>query len=520
MNTSVKKPIRCAIYTRKSTSEGLDQDFTSLDAQREAAQHYIRSQQAEGWTALPESYDDGGFTGANTERPALQKLLADIRDGRIDCVMVYKVDRLSRSLLDFTYLLELFDQHQVTFVSVTQQFSTNTSMGRLTLNILLSFAQFEREMISERTKDKMAAARKKGKWVGGRPVLGYDPNRNTRQLVVNEQEAVLVREIFELYLTERSLLKVTRRLNAQDRQIKAYITKSGKQLGGGRFKTTDVQYLLKNYLYIGQVRYQGQSYPGEHPAIISESLFERVQALLAENRIARSTITNTKCLGLLSKRIYCRACQSIMVHTYSSKGTRRWRYYVCSSAQKRGYDTCPTRSVNAQAMEEVVVTSLRQLARNPAQQLEALAELNQGLASERKALLAQQHELEAVIPKLTSRLEALKSQQADPATRAEIKRLATELQDKEPLLSHLRTRLIQIDEQQLAQKELEQALDITSTAWETLFPQAKRQVLELLLDRVDYDARDQKLGVMLSTRGVQVLQERLEASNGREHGAR
>ena len=183
-----KPSIRCAIYTRKSTSEGLDQDFTSLDAQREAAQHYIASQKTEGWMVLPDRYDDGGFTGANLERPALKKLLSDIREGRIDCVVVYKVDRLSRSLLDFTRVLGLFDQQSVAFVSVTQSFNTNTSMGRLTLNILLSFAQFERELISERTKDKMAAARKKGKWVGGAPILGYDvdpPGADTVNLQAN-----------------------------------------------------------------------------------------------------------------------------------------------------------------------------------------------------------------------------------------------------------------------------------------------------------------------------------------------
>lgn len=208
-----EEPIYCAIYTRKSTNEGINQEFTSLDAQREAALNYIASQKNEGWTALPQSYDDAGCTGANLDRPAMQKLLADIKDGvtcpersrRIDCVVVYKVDRLSRSLMDFAKLLEFFEKYNVAFVSITQHFNTQTSMGRLTLNILLSFAQFEREMISERTKDKMGAARMKGKWLGGRPPIGYDFNRESRKLAANKKEAELIRCIFRLYLENNSL---------------------------------------------------------------------------------------------------------------------------------------------------------------------------------------------------------------------------------------------------------------------------------------------------------------------------
>jgi site-specific DNA recombinase len=209
-----KKWINCAIYTRKSTSEGLEQEFTSLDNQRESAESYIASQKHEGWLLLPDRYDDGGFTGANIERPALTKLLSDIKEGKINCVVVYKVDRLSRSLMDFAQLLEFFEQHKVTFVSVTQQFNTNTSMGRLTLNILLSFAQFEREIISERTRDKMGAARKRGQWLGGRPPFGYSVNpEDKKKLIVNPEEAAVVKEIFKLYLEGNSLMRVAQIFN-------------------------------------------------------------------------------------------------------------------------------------------------------------------------------------------------------------------------------------------------------------------------------------------------------------------
>src|SRR3989338_5762632 len=248
-----KKWVNCAIYTRKSTTEGLDQDFTSLDNQRESAENYIASQKHEGWIALPDCYDDGGFTGANIERPALQKLLNDIKEGKINCVVVYKVDRLSRSLLDFSQLLEFFEKNNIAFVSVTQQFNTNTSMGRLTLNILLSFAQFEREIISERTRDKLGAARKRGQWLGGRPPFGYDREKDSKKLVVNPEDKKLVQEIFELYLQGNSLLKVAKILNDQGHRTKFRVTRKGTNYGGKKFGVTQIQHLLKNVLYVGKV---------------------------------------------------------------------------------------------------------------------------------------------------------------------------------------------------------------------------------------------------------------------------
>ncbi|HRQ72369.1 MAG TPA: recombinase family protein, partial [Phycisphaerales bacterium] len=224
--------VRCAIYTRKSTEEGLEQEFNTLDAQRESAEAYIASQKGEGWVALPDRYDDGGFTGGNMERPAVKRLMADIEAGKVDCVVVYKVDRLSRSLMDFARMMETFERKKISFVSVTQQFNTTQSMGRLTLNILLSFAQFEREIISERTRDKIAAARRKGKWSGGRSVLGYDVAPTTKKLVVNRGEGDLVCEIFRMYLERRSLLDVARELNGGSVRTKVVQTRKGKTYGG------------------------------------------------------------------------------------------------------------------------------------------------------------------------------------------------------------------------------------------------------------------------------------------------
>lgn len=247
--------VYCAIYTRKSTSEGLNGDFTSLDNQRESALNYIASQKSQGWSMIPQIYNDGGFTGANIERPALQKLLDDIKGGGINCVVVYKVDRLSRSLTDFARLLEFFDQHNVTFVSVTQHFNTQNSMGRLTLNILLSFAQFEREIISERTKDKMLAARKKGRWLGGNVPLGYDRDKENKALVVNKTEAALVREVFNLYLEKHALLEVVKILNARGLLTKRHSWKADRGMGGKPFEKKDVPYILNNYVYMGKIKY-------------------------------------------------------------------------------------------------------------------------------------------------------------------------------------------------------------------------------------------------------------------------
>lgn len=355
-----KRRIRCAVYTRKSTTEGLDQDFNTLDAQRESCEKYVESQKGEGWTLWPERYDDGGFTGGNTDRPALQKLLGDVQSGKIDAVVVYKVDRLSRSLLDFSRMIELFDRYNVAFVAVTQQFSTNTSMGRLTLNVLLSFAQFEREIISERTRDKMAAARQKGKWLGGFPPLGYDRAPDAKKLVANPEEAKLVCEIFDLYLKHRSILEVVRILNARGATTKRQTSKAGKTSGGSPFRITSVQHLLSNVLYTGHVSQGGKLYPGEHEAVLAEGVFQAAERIRGENRQHRTTQTAKGPPALLKGVLRCRSCGCAMIHTYSQKNGKRYRYYVCTRAQKQGRESCPEPAVNAQSIEEAAVVCLRQ----------------------------------------------------------------------------------------------------------------------------------------------------------------
>jgi site-specific DNA recombinase len=357
--------IRCAIYTRKSTEEGLDSDFNTLDAQRESAEAYIVSQRHEGWIALPQKYDDGGFTGANMERPALKRLLDDVRSGLVNCVVVYKVDRLTRSLLDFARIVEVFDQHGTTFVSVTQQFNTTASLGRLTLNILLSFAQFEREMISERTRDKMSAARRKGKWVGGNPVLGYDVHPDGGSLVVNAEEAARVRTIFELYLRLGSLLPVVTDLNRREWTLKRWTTREGKIVGGKPFTRARLHQLLTNVIYTGQVRHRGEVYPGEHEAIVDRETWEKVHAQLKAHAPSSNRSLRNKHGALLKGIVRCASCNAAMVHTYTQKGTRLCRYYVCVKAHQQGWAQCATRSVSAPELEQAVIDQIRGIGRNP-----------------------------------------------------------------------------------------------------------------------------------------------------------
>jgi site-specific DNA recombinase len=354
-----RRTVRCAVYTRKSTEEGLDQEFNSLQAQREAAEAFIKSQRHLGWTLLPHHYDDGGFTGGNIERPALKRLLEDIDAQHVDCVLVYKVDRLSRSLLDFARLMDQFDQRDVSFVSVTQQFNTTSSLGRLTLNILLSFAQFEREIIGERTRDKMSAARRKGKWVGGIPVLGYDINPLGGRLVINETEAARVREIFGLYAKTRSLATVVAELERRQWIAKSWTTKHGSVRVGSSFTKTTLLRFLTNAIYVGKVEHKGTIYPGEHEPIVEPALWEEINSELRAARRGPNNVIRIKQNALLKGILFCRTCNQPMVPTYTSKGERRYRYYVCRTAQQEGWNACPTKSIGARVIEESIVTQLR-----------------------------------------------------------------------------------------------------------------------------------------------------------------
>jgi len=351
------KRMRCAIYTRKSSEEGLEQAFNSLDAQREACAAFILSQKHEGWTVLRTLYDDGGFSGGTMDRPALQRLLGDISAGKVDVVVVYKIDRLTRSLFDFAKIVEAFDAQGVSFVSITQQFNTTTSMGRLTLNVLLSFAQFEREVAGERIRDKIAASKKRGMWMGGLPSLGYDVKN--RKLVVNEEEAQTVLHMFRWYVELRSVRALQAELDAAEIRSKRRTLANGTPYGGQKLSRGALYLLLQNRIYRGEITHKGNAYPGEHPAIVDQALWDRVQAILAENRVDREVGSYAKQPSLLAGLAFDETGERLTPSHAVKKGTR-YRYYVSRSLiigtarnQSNG------RRIPAANLESLVINRLR-----------------------------------------------------------------------------------------------------------------------------------------------------------------
>jgi site-specific DNA recombinase len=350
------KPVRCAIYTRKSTEHGLELEFNSLDAQRDACESYIKSQASQGWRALPQRYDDPAYSGGNLDRPSLQQLLKDIDAGRIDVVVVYKIDRLTRSLADFAKLVEAFDAKSISFVAVTQQFNTTTSMGRLTLNVLLSFAQFERELSSERVRDKVAASRSKGKWTGGTVPLGYDAK--DKKLIINKAEAETVRYIFKRYLELQSFGKLVEDLDARSIVTKRRDTKVRKYNGGIPFTYGPLAHFLKNRLYIGEIGHKDKWFPGEHAAIVDRKTFEQVQQLLG-SKSAGQKAHRTASEALLMGKLYDDRGNR-MSPSFSTNNGVRYRFYV-SSALLRGRkaEAGAVGRLAAQAIEDAVVQAVR-----------------------------------------------------------------------------------------------------------------------------------------------------------------
>ena len=369
MTAAARRSVRCAIYTRVSTNSGLDQDFNSLDAQYDAAQAYIRSQAHAGWTLVRTRYDDGGFSGGSTDRPALQKLLDDIRAHRINVIVVYKVDRLTRSLADFAKLVELFDTHGVSFVSVTQQFNTTTSMGRLTLNVLLSFAQFEREVTSERIRDKIGASKRKGLWVGGVVPLGYEAK--DRKITVVTDEAKTVRHIFRRYLDLGSLNLLLADLRRTGVKTKLRPLSNGKAIGGIPFTRGSLAALLRNRFYIGEVRYKGEVFPGEQPAILDRALFEAVQTKLDHQRTNHAK-ARQQSQSLLMGRIFDERGNR-MTPSHAVKNGMRYRYYISSVLiQGQPDKAAKLNRVPATEIEKLILSALRKhLAGKPHNQVEA-----------------------------------------------------------------------------------------------------------------------------------------------------
>lgn len=353
--------LKCAIYTRKSSEEGLDQDFNSLDAQREACEAYIKSQRHEGWQALDAYYDDGGISGGTMERPALMRMLDDIETGKINIVVVYKVDRLTRSLADFAKIVEIFDKAGASFVSVTQQFNTTSSMGRLTLNVLLSFAQFEREVTGERIRDKIAASKKKGMWMGGNLPLGYDTH--DRKLVINETEAKLVKHIYQRYIELGSVDALKDELTHQGAVSKIRVGRQGRVHGGTSFARGALYHLLQSRLYLGEIVHKDKHYPGNHEAIVPKALWEQAQKITQENRNASSTQSKAKAPSLLTGLLFDEAGERL-IPSHANKSGIRYRYYVTKRSKEDGQSHVRNLRIPAGELEELIVQRLMGLLSN------------------------------------------------------------------------------------------------------------------------------------------------------------
>ena len=357
-----EKRKRCVVYTRKSSEEGLDQAFNSLDAQFEAGTAFIQSQKQEGWFLLDGRYGDGGFSGGNMERPALKRLLADVEAGFVDIIVVYKVDRLTRSLADFAKLVEVFDQHNVSFISVTQQFNTTSSMGRLTLNVLLSFAQYEREVTAERIRDKISASKKKGMWMGGTPPLGYLAQDG--ELSIIGEEASLVRLIFAEFISIGSMTQLCMQLAESGHRTKTFISQRGNRRGGRPFLKTDIYKILHNRIYIGEIKHKDKWYSGLHDAIIDRDLWNKVHATLRQSPTTRTQKQKFQTTAPLKGLLFGPEGKA-MTPTHTKQNGKIYRYYLTHTAAKKGHAECSVKMVPAADLENIVLNEIKGLFSHP-----------------------------------------------------------------------------------------------------------------------------------------------------------
>jgi len=489
---------RCAIYTRKSCEEGLDLEFNSLHAQRESAEAFIASQQHEGWQCLPDYYDDGGFSGGSLDRPALNRLLEDIKSGKIDCVVVYKVDRLSRSLLDFSRIMESFDKHGVCFVSVTQQFNTTHSMGRLTLNILLSFAQFEREIIGERTRDKIAAQRRKGKWTGGIPILGYDVDRSSAspKLVVNAEEAVQVRRIFTLYKELGSLLPVVNEVNKRGWRNKQWKTKRGNERGGKAFDKCSIYALLTNPLYAGLIRHKDLIHKGEHEELITPEVFDAVQKQLKQNGRGKGNHLINMHGALLKGLLHCTACDRAMVHTFTRKDEKVYRYYTCTNAIKNGRGNCPAPNLPAGEIEQAVINQIRAIGADVEIQNQVVAQMQASTTKQLEELQTNRRQLERQLSRDHAEIGKL-AVLHDPtgATSARIADLHVRITKCETDLTRVVSALTDLERRTTEKADIAESVLNFEAIWEALTSREKTRLIRLMVSRIEYFAEDTSISV-------------------------
>jgi len=507
--TKKKGPIRCAVYTRKSTSEGLDQEFNSLDAQRQAAENYISSQVEEYWICLPTRYDDGGFSGGNMKRPALQRLLQDIELGGIDLVLTYKVDRLTRCFNDFFKIMDHFEKYDVKYSTITQQFNTTTSMGRLTLNMLLSFAQFEREMVAERTRDKIVATRMLGKWTGGPPMLGYDIDPDGGKIVVNEEEAERVRGIFDLYLKLQRIIPTVQELNDRGWTTKRWTSRKGNVRGGKPFDRHKLVNLLTKVLYIGKIGYKDEVYDGEHDAIVDEETWKKVQALLKTNARGPSRYRSNKSGALLKGILRCGSCGTTMAPAYTKKRNVRYRYYLCATAQKQGWSSCPTKSIPALDIEQYVVDQIRSIGKSPKLVLQTAKRVRKihdarlaELSSEYRGV---ENEMREVSGQIRDAMREATGEEPNSPVFTRLAELHTQLQTLEKRATQINEEGIFLNKHRVEDEEVALALGQFKPVWDAMSPKDRERLLHLLVERVAYNGETERLTITFRPSGIKEL---------------
>ncbi len=483
--------VRCAVYCRVSVDDAPDQAFGSTEAQQEAVLAYIASQRHAGWTALPDVYEDRGFSGGDTRRPAFQRLLRDVEAGEIDRIVVHRIDRLSRSLADFVRIMETLDRHGVGLVSVTQQLDTTSSMGKLTMNLLFSFAEFERSMICERTRDKMRAARRRGQWTGGVPVLGYDIVDGGGGIVVNEGEAERVRAIFATYLETRSLAATVAELRRRGWTTKRWTSEAGKTYGGNDFGKSTLQKLLTNVLYAGRIRAGDETVEAEHAAIVDVRTFEAAQACLRDNRVTNGSAPKTKRTAMLAGLLRCAACDAAMTRTATTKGKRRYKYYTCTRRQKEGAHVCATAPVAAGEIERFVVDQIRGIGSDPNLIAATVASAKAQAKARAKELGNDVRMFDAEIKQLRGELHRGRGDGDDDRVTEITRRLKTT--ERRRRVAH--ETLTAVRGRTINRTGVSEALSEFDALWERLTAREKADALGLLVETVSYDGASGEVAI-------------------------
>jgi len=495
---------RCAVYTRKSTDENLNSDFTSLDAQRESCESFIKSRKAEGWQLYPERFDDPAYSGGNTNRPALQHLLAAIREGKIQIVVAYKYDRMSRNIKDFVKILDLFDKHGVAFVSVTQQFDTSTSIGRIFQTMLMGFAQFERELVSERTRDKRIAMIQKGKWAGGMPVIGYDIDSASRKLVVNKSEVRQAEDQFLFYLKEKSIGKTAKRLNERGYRLKQWINKAGLEKGGSRYNKSNLAQILRNPFYIGQLRYKDKFFPGEHKAIVDETLFNRVQKLLSQNNGTHHSANQDKHDFLLKGLVHCKVCASFMTPNFAYSRGRKYFYYKCTKVNKNDKDACSVKSAPAKELENLIVKRLSFLGHNKKVVDDIVKDAQESsvkafgpLREDRKRVQEEIRKIDEEAKKLVNALGAHKNGSRNHFITDRLDELQEAKQKAEERLAEIELSIQSLEGRMIDANVIRHNLQRFDAVFEKLTPNEKKDLLRLLIKEIIYNQDPSKIKMTL-----------------------